>query len=1203
MLPVAAALVAVAPQAAGAVPGATSTVFVNEIHYDNDGADSAELVEVAAPVGTDLTGWSVVLYNGSGGASYATLPLAGLTLTNPNGGYGFASVPFAGIQNGSPDGLALVDASGAVVQFLSYEGSFAATNGPAVGLTSTDIGVAEAASEPAGQSLQLSGTGTRAGDFTWTGPVAATAGAVNAGQTFGPAGPAEPVLNEVSASTAGADVEYLEIMGTPDTDYGTWSILEIQGITEAPDTPGQVIDVYPLAATDGSGRHTLNLAADRIENDPVTFLLVEDFTGAIGDDLDPGDDGTLDTTPWSGLADSLSILVTAGAVTYSPTVLDAAIDDATYTGASAGFAPGGASRLPDRTGAWVRNDFDLNPIQPGTPEAGEAANTPGAANTAVTVAPPPPVVRAIHDVQGTGPSVAITTTVTVEGVITSVFTNNDVRDAFFVQEEDADADADPATSEGIFVFCRGGCPTDPQVGDVVTVTGDPEEFFGMSQIDVTGAGGSIAVVSTGNPLPTPAPVALPAAGPTNAAATFEAQEGMLVTFPDTLSVSEYFELARYGQLVLSAGGRPEQFTDANTPSPAGYASFLTDLAARRIILDDDNNSQNDMVSGPQSNEPYPYPSPGLSTTNRVRGGDTITGLTGVLHWSFAGLSGTDAWRVRPVTGQSYTFAPANPRPATPPAVGGTLKVASFNVLNYFTTLEVPGAVCGPANLECRGANTAEELDRQRAKIVAAMARIDADVLGLIEIQNDAGASVADLVAALNAATAPGTYAFVDTGTIGTDAIKTAFVYRPAAVAPVGPFTVLDSTVDPRFIDDRNRPALIQTFEQTATGGRVTIALNHLKSKGSACDDIGDPDLADGQGNCNRTRTAAAEALADYLATDPTGSGGAGVLIMGDLNSYAKEDPVTALTARGYTDLQAAFGGDGAYSYLFDGQLGYLDHALADATLRPQVTGTASWHVNADEVPLFDYNDDLQTAGEAAFERESDALPLYEADPYRSSDHDPVLIGLDLTRRLSCAGVTGTEAELRSQGYNVIVGTAGNDVLNGTIGRDAIVGLGGNDTINGRLGDDLLCGGDGNDTVNGGAGADLMAGDAGDDVLDGDLGADTILGGAGADVLSGGVGDDMLDGGDGNDALFGGAGADRITGGAGDDSLDGELGNDTLSGGDGNDRLSGGIGSDVLNGDAGDDSLAGNLGTDRCDGGPQTTADTADRSCETITGVP
>ena len=198
---------------------------------------------------------------------------------------------------------------------------------------------------------------------------------------------------------------------------------------------------------------------------------------------------------------------------------------------------------------------------------------------------------------------------------------------------------------------------------MVTVTGEPERVL-RHEPDHAGAAGSRSrSIVAGNPLPTPVLV-LPAAGPTNDAATFEAQEAMLVTFPDALSVSEYFELARYGQVVLSAGGRPVQFTDAKDPSVAGNTSFLAELAARRIILDDDNNNQNDMVAGPLNNEPYPYPSPGLSTANPVRGGDTITGLTGVLHWSFAGLTGTDAWRVRPVAGRSYTFPPGNPPPLT-----------------------------------------------------------------------------------------------------------------------------------------------------------------------------------------------------------------------------------------------------------------------------------------------------------------------------------------------------------------------------------------------------------------------------------------------------------------------------------------------------------------------------------------------------------
>jgi hypothetical protein len=155
-------------------------------------------------------------------------------------------------------------------------------------------------------------------------------------------------------------------------------------------------------------------------------------------------------------------------------------------------------------------------------------------------------------------------------------------------------------------------------------------------------------------------------------------------------------------------------------------------------------------------------------------------------------------------------------------------------------------------------------------------------------------------------------------------------------------------------------------------------------------------MGDGQGNCNLTRTAAAEELAEWLATDPTGSGDSDVLIIGDLNSYAKEDPIVALQDAGYTDLVADFGGPDAYGYVFDGQLGYLDHALANASLYDQVAGVVEWHINADEVPLFDYNDDERTADEAAFEEESDTLPLYEPNEFRTSDHDPILVGLNLT---------------------------------------------------------------------------------------------------------------------------------------------------------------------------------------------------------------
>ena len=217
---------------------------------------------------------------------------------------------------------------------------------------------------------------------------------------------------------------------------------------------------------------------------------------------------------------------------------------------------------------------------------------------------------------------------------------------------------------------------------------------------------------------------------------------------------------------------------------------------------------------------------------------------------------------------------------------------------------------------------------------------------------------------LNAATGAGTYAFVDTGVVGTDAIRVGLLYQPAGVTPVGDHAIIDSAVDPRFIDNLNRPSLAQTFEVNADGARFTVVVNHLKSKGSDCLDVGDPDTGDGQGNCNLTRTSAAEALADWLATDPTGSGDPDFLIIGDLNSYAKEDPITAFARRGVRRPRSTeFVGDAAYSYVFDGQSGYLDHALANGRRWPaRSPASTEWHINADEPIALDYNTNFKSAG-------------------------------------------------------------------------------------------------------------------------------------------------------------------------------------------------------------------------------------------------
>jgi uncharacterized protein len=570
----------------------------------------------------------------------------------------------------------------------------------------------------------------------------------------------------------------------------------------------------------------------------------------------------------------------------------------------------------------------------------------------------------IHDVQGSGlVSPLVGTGVEVEGVVVGDYQTAAEFRGFNLEQEAADWDADPSTSEGVFVF-DDSFGVDVSPGDVVRVRGTAIEFFGLTEISSVNA---VQVCATGVSVDAVA-VSLPVASLSD----HERYEGMLVDYDQTLTATEVFSLGRFGEVSLSGVGRLYTPTAVTTPGAAAIAR-LDQNNRSRIILDDGNSQQNI--------DPTRYPQGGLSALNTLRVGDTLPGLTGVMDFRFSN------YRIQPVG--PINFDPTNPRTAAPADVGGNLKVASFNVLNFFNGdgSGVDGAAGGFPT--ARGADTLFELGRQTAKIVSAITAIDADVVGLMEIENDAtpNSAIEALVAALNTAAGPGTYAFVDTGVIGTDQIRVALIYKPDVVAPVGSFAIITSATDPRFIDTLNRPSLAQTFERAANGARLTVVVNHLKSKGSDCNAVGDPDLGDGQGNCNLTRTNAAAALADWIATDPTGSGDPDYLIIGDLNSYRFEDPIETLLGAGFTNLVAEFGGDTPYSYVFNGESGYLDHALASASLATQATGTTDWHINPDEPTVLDYNVEFKSANHVN--------TLFDTGPYRASDHDPVVIGLNL----------------------------------------------------------------------------------------------------------------------------------------------------------------------------------------------------------------
>ena len=567
----------------------------------------------------------------------------------------------------------------------------------------------------------------------------------------------------------------------------------------------------------------------------------------------------------------------------------------------------------------------------------------------------------IHMIQGEGATSSfIGTTQTIEGVVVGDFQGSDRLSGFFVQEEDSDRDNNPLTSEGIFIFDSTNAMT-INAGDLVRITGNVSEYFNMTQITAA----SMQVCATRVSV-TPSVLVLPV----TALSDLERHEGMAIVVQQDLTVTENYNLGRYGELVLSADGRLFNPTQVAMPGAAAQAVAVQN-ALRRILLDDGSGRQNPAV--------ILYPAPELSAYNTVRSGDRVTGLQGVLHYSF------DEYRIQPTS--TPIFVPDNARTPEPDLPGsGSLKIASFNVLNYFN-----GDGLGGGFPTSRGANTPEEFARQRAKIIAALVAMDADIVGLIEIENDGygpHSAIQDLVNGLYDAGLD--YAVVNPGVaqIGTDEITVGFIYKPEMVELVNGSAILDSSVDARFIDDKNRPVLAQTFRETATQGVVTLAVTHLKSKGSDCNDLSDPDTGDGQGNCNLTRTAAAEAMVDWLASDPTDSNDTDVLIMGDLNAYAKEDPITSIEAAGYVNLLKDFSGDLAYSYVFTGLAGYLDHALASNSLRSQVTGAVDWHINADEPRVLDYNEEFKTPQQV--------ISLYSPEAWRASDHDPLIIELALT---------------------------------------------------------------------------------------------------------------------------------------------------------------------------------------------------------------
>ncbi|MFC7025979.1 ExeM/NucH family extracellular endonuclease [Promicromonospora thailandica] len=601
-------------------------------------------------------------------------------------------------------------------------------------------------------------------------------------------------------------------------------------------------------------------------------------------------------------------------------------------------------------------------------------------------------VTPIADIQGTGDASPLAgETVTTQGVVTAVYPTGGFN-GFYLQTAGTggDADATPGASDAVFVFSAAAAAA-VSIGDHVEVTGVVSEYNGLTEL--TPASGGWTVLDTAASVePTPAGWPADAAGR-------EALEGMLLAPQGEFTVTDNYDTNFYGTIGLAAGDDPlVQPTTVARPGSAEYDAQVADNAARAVLLDD--GSSTNYSSNANKSKPLPYLTGGAPL--RVGAGVTFTTPV-ILDYRY------DAWGFQPLThltpDVAETVQPAtfeNTREDAPAAVGGDLKVATFNVLNYFSTTgdELEGCtyytdrtgdpVTVSGGCDARGAAEEEDLQRQQTKIVAAITALGADVVALLEIENTAtlggprDEALGTLVDALNAAEGAGTWAYVaspaevpDT----EDVIRNAFIYRTATAEPVGESTILIG--DEAF--GNARQPLAQVFQPAGgaadAGDDVLVVANHFKSKGSAGPWPGDEDQGDGQGASNESRTRQATSLAAFAQEQASAAGTDKVLLVGDFNAYEQEDPIQTLVEAGYTDLGAA---TGEYSYSFDGMVGSLDHVLASPAATEAVTGTDIWNINAyeplaNEYSRYNYN----------------ATILYDESPFRSSDHDPVLVGLDL----------------------------------------------------------------------------------------------------------------------------------------------------------------------------------------------------------------
>jgi predicted extracellular nuclease len=879
----------------------TATAFINELHYDNAGSDIGEQFEIAGTAGLDLSDWSVVLYNGNGGGSYQTINLSGV-IPDQDNGYGTLAFAQTGIQNGSPDGLALVNGTD-VIEFLSYEGSFTAADGPAAGMQSTDIGVAEASSTAVGSSLQLTGTGVKASDFTWASAQPETFGRVNTGQSFGGGEPPPSldfVINEIHADPA------IDLSGDANAD-GVRDATQDEFV-ELVNTSASDIDISGWTLSDGFGQRHVFPAGSVVQSGcSVVVFGGGTPTGLFG--------ASLVQTASSG---ALGLNNGGDTITLS--------DGVTSLDAGYGSEGGNDQSLtlePDVTGtSFVQHTSASGSggalFSPGT-------RADGSQFQGCEVLPQGPL--AIHEIQGSGDvspydNVLVFTT---ENVVTAIGP-----EGFVIQTPDGQADGSIDTSEGLYVY-TANAPT-VTVGDLVVVTGLVREFFGLTEIT------NNPVVDVVGTAPVPAPVVFDESVPSpdpetpSCAIEFECYEGMLVkiTGGTVGGSNQRFNSDPVAEVLITAAGeRPFREPGVEYPGLSMPPIATWDGNPEIFELDPDR----------------------LGLPNQVIPAGSHFDATGVIGFDFGDY---ELWPT------SLTVYPAVIPSSVRDRARAELTVGSLNMFRLFDDVDDPGETRADGAVRNDFVASAEEYQRRRAKFVDYIVNVlkAPDVLAVQEVEK---IEVLETLAADMAIVGINYTAYMLEGNdVGT--IEVGFLVRDTmavdAITQLNKDEILD--YDGSLLHDR--PPLLLEGRSINEGADYPLAVMvvHNRSLGS----IDSPSTGE---RVRAKRLAQAESIARSINELQTEDPNIRLIVIGDFNAFEFSDgyvdavgvisgnfdpEANLLPGTDYVDPDLinhiySVPESERYSFVFGGSAQVLDHALASMALDMSFRGLEFGRGNAD----------------------------------------------------------------------------------------------------------------------------------------------------------------------------------------------------------------------------------------------------------------